>query len=324
MNKKKIAITGGSGFLAKYLFLNLKKNYDIILITRNQASKTLLEKNYPQATTKIINWDSLKQIKECLAEADILIHSAAMLPTRASANNNKIIKSSLLIARKICKANLTLEKFIFISTLRTCINTEKLVFEDDTKYNFKNYDTSYGLSKYITEKYFLKFANKLPLIICSPTHIIGPEKTNFSKSNDILINFLSKKIVFYTDTKYAIIDVNDVCHAIEKIIEKSDINNKYLLSANNPSLKELINYAEKITNQKKIKIYIPLFFLNIISLFFDIVNKVFKLKTIPVNRSSYFFAKLNKDFYGKKITNYKLKFKNSYQILEGLNKFIKN
>ena len=45
-----------------------------------------------------------------------------MLPTRASANDKKIIDSSLNIVQNIYKSKIKLEKFIFISTLRTCID----------------------------------------------------------------------------------------------------------------------------------------------------------------------------------------------------------
>ena len=64
---------------------------------------------------------------------------------------------------------------------------------------------------------------------------------------------------------------------------------------------ELIKICEEIQNQKKIKIYLPLIIINFISLLFEFLGKYFKIKNIPLNRSSYHFAKLNCKFEGNKI-----------------------
>jgi hypothetical protein len=58
-----------------------------------------------------------------------------------------------------------------------------------------------------------------------------------------------------------------------------------------------------------------MFIINFFSLFFDILNKKFKLKKIPINRSSYYFAKLKTDFIGENIINLGLKYQNLSSII---------
>ena len=53
-----------------------------------------------------------------------------------------------------------------------------------------------------------------------------------------------------------------------------------------------------------------MFIINLISLIFDILNKKFGLKKIPINRSSYYFAKLKTDFVGQNIIDLGIKYQN--------------
>ena len=125
--KKKIIITGGSGFLTKNLVKHLDLNkFDVVLLTRDDVKLKDLKINY-NIDIKKINWESTSDIKEKFTGANYIIHTAAMVPSRSDANNSTIIKSSLKICKKICSLNLDVEKFIYISTLRTCINTKKTI-----------------------------------------------------------------------------------------------------------------------------------------------------------------------------------------------------
>jgi dihydroflavonol-4-reductase len=323
--KKKIIITGGSGFLAQSLLRHLNHNeFQITLLTRDKDKLSYLKDEYA-IEIENIDWTDNLDIKKKIKDTNYVIHTAAMVPTRSDANNYQIIKSSLRICKKICNLKLNLEKFIYISTLRTCINTNANIFNDDTKYNFYNYDTSYGKSKYLSEKYLLKYKSKnnLPLIICAPGHIVGPENENISKSNEFIFNIFRKKINLYIKTRYAIVDILDVCESLNLILDKGTVAEKYLICNHNPTLHELIDKCAAIQG-KKVKIYLPLIFINISSIFFEFLNKIFKLKNMPLNRSSYHFAKLSGKFEGKKIEDLGLKYTELDITIKKLFTFYKN
>ncbi len=252
--KEKVLITGGSGFLARNLIKVLDYNkFEIILLTRSDYKKSLIEKNNKNLKVFLIDWDNQNDVNTKLKNASYIIHTAAKVPTRSESNNFNIIKSSIKIAKTIVKANLNLRKLIFISTLRTCINLKEKTINDDTEYNFYNFDTAYGRSKFLTEKFFKKYKEKIkyPITICSPGHILGPESSEISKSNEFVYNIFRKKICFYTKTKYAIVDISDVCKSISLLLNPSISSEKYLICNQNPSMFELIKICEKIQNQKK-------------------------------------------------------------------------
>ena len=68
---------------------------------------------------------------------------------------------------------------------------------------------------------------------------------------NLFIIFFRKKICFYTKTKYAIVDISDVCKSINLLLSPSISNEKYLICKQNPSMLELIKICEEIQNQKK-------------------------------------------------------------------------
>ena len=99
-----------------------------------------------------------------------------------------------------------------------------------------------------------------------------------------------------------------------------EIKKKYLLYEKKfctEEFKEIIEICENLSN-KKIKIFIPMFIINFISLFFDFLNKKFGLKKIPVNRSSYHFAKLKTDFVGKNIIDLGIKYQNLSSVISNI------
>ena len=317
---KRIGISGSSGFLGSWLTKRLRKEFDLVLLTRNDKNFKNLKNNFPNISIKIIDWNNTDNIKENLKDIEILIHAGAMLPTRASANDKEIVNSSLRIVKNINKSKIKLKKLIFISTLRTCISTNEEYFSDDSKYDFFKYDTQYGRSKFLTEE-FLKNNYNFPLVICSPAHIIGPERAEIAKSNDVIFKMFNKKILFITKAKYSIVHISDVCECIYKIIHLDVGGGKYLIANQNPTLEEIAKIVEEVDGIKKIKFIIPLFMINIFSVFFEILNKTFNLKYIPLNRSTYHFIKLFKDFKGIKIKKLNISFKNTREMIKEMYEF---
>ena len=315
-----MAISGPSGFLGSYLIARIEKEFDIILLTRTQESYANLRNKYPNTKIQIIDWNNIDSIKKNFQNINIFVHAGAKLPTRATANDKVIVDSSIRIVKNLCKANISLEKFLFISTLRTCINTSSNFFSDYSEYNFFSQDTEYGRSKFLTEKFLMENKN-FPLIICAPAHIIGPETPDIAKSNDVLFKMLNKQLIFFTKAKYSIVHISDVCDVICKIIHLGKDGEKYLVAKENPTLDELINIAEKLDKIKKIKIKIPLFFLNFISFLFENLNKIFRLNNLPINRSTYHFIKLNKNFKGCNLEKFNLNFKTSEYMMKEIFEF---
>ena len=142
MNKKKLLITGGSGFLGKNLALKLKEKYEVILTSRNNKNNFIVSK---LTGCKVIAMDvsNIESVRDIFLEVkpDIVIHGAAtkfvdlckVYPMEAIDVN---IVGSQNIARVAMEKNV--ETVIGISTDKACPPIRNI----------------YGLSKATMEKLF--------------------------------------------------------------------------------------------------------------------------------------------------------------------------
>ena len=75
--KEKVLITGGSGFLARNLIEELDNNkFEIILLTRSDYKKALIEKSNKKLKVFLINWDDQNDVNAKLKDANYIIHTA--------------------------------------------------------------------------------------------------------------------------------------------------------------------------------------------------------------------------------------------------------
>ena len=103
-------------FFSKKSHEELDNNkFEIILLTRSDYKKALIEKSNKKLKVFLINWDDQNDVNAKLKDANYIIHTAAKVPTHRSSNNFNIIKSSLKIAKTIDKANLNLKNlFLYL------------------------------------------------------------------------------------------------------------------------------------------------------------------------------------------------------------------
>ena len=91
MNKKKILITGGCGFIGTNLCQELLEDNEIILadynIENNAVSYTNLDK---MANVKIIKFDIMdyEQVQSIVKDVEIIVHLAAKLGVQNVINNS--------------------------------------------------------------------------------------------------------------------------------------------------------------------------------------------------------------------------------------------
>lgn len=140
--KKKILITGGSGFLGINLAKKLKKNYKVYLSSRNQKNNFLAHKitscqTYPM---DICNINSIRDVLK-IVKPDIVIHAAATkFVDLAEKFPFECVDVNILGSSNICRACIE-------SNVKTVIG----ISTDKATQPIKNF---YGLSKAVMEKLF--------------------------------------------------------------------------------------------------------------------------------------------------------------------------
>ena len=251
-NKKKVLITGASGFIGFHLSLallhegidlvaldNLNDYYSVNL--KKSRLQILKDNNVTFYQIDITNFDDLKK---CLfaERPDIVVHLAAQAGVRYSLDNpysyiqNNIVGTFNVL--EICK-NIKIEKLIFASSSSVYGNLKKEKFnEKDIVDNPLNL---YSASKKSNELMAYSYSNlyKIPSVGLRFFTVYGPwgrPDMAYFKFTKNIINDLPIEIYGYGKMYRDFTYIDDIIEGIKKIIET---NNNKLFNKN--SFYEILN-----------------------------------------------------------------------------------
>jgi UDP-glucose 4-epimerase len=251
--KKKIIITGISGFVGDSLFHFFKnKNYKIYGIDKIQPNFSIDKKNFFKVDIKNKS-KIIKIIKKIKPYA--VIHAASILfenlPEKKYFDVNYYSTLNLI---NICDL-LQVKKFIFLSTFS--------IFEKNYKYSVKEtshptFRTFYGKTKYFAEHVLLSHQFKGSIIVFRCPVIIGPRRMfRFSILYQLIKENLNIPILGDGDNKLCYIHVKDLAIAIEKSFE---LDKNYVLNIcadNSLRLKDIILNLIKKSKSKSSIVFFP-------------------------------------------------------------------
>ena len=233
LKKKKILITGGSGFIGKRLISFLKnKNVEVFAI--ENKNKVFIKKNNKISCSLIDKEEILEFIK--LKNPDTLIHLGWYgIPDFSKRNNLINFKQQISFLKIIKKTNI---KKIFISG--SCLeygDSQGRVTESKKNNNLNSFAIYKNKIRQFCKKLFV---NK-QLIWGRIFYAYGKGQRNVSLINSII----KKKYIYLKDPyKYCdFIHVDDVCSAIYALIN-SRLNGIFNISNNLPVL--IIDFCKKI------------------------------------------------------------------------------
>ena len=113
--KKKIVITGSSGYIGSAIFLTLKKNFEVFGIDRNTPKIKELKKNFYK-----IDLNQYKKLENFLVnlKPDLVIHLAAQSTIDFIGNKKSYIKNNIEATKNLLSAmkKIGTKKIIFSST----------------------------------------------------------------------------------------------------------------------------------------------------------------------------------------------------------------
>ena len=270
INKKKIIVTGGSGYIGSCFSRIASNGYKIYTIDKKDKNRFLKNKKISHIKCDLTNYSILKK-KILKINPDIIIHLAAQSTIDFISSKKKAyFKDNIIATKNIVKISkfINLEKFIFSSTASV--------------YKFKKNDLSerdkllpnnlYGKTKLQNEKEIIKtfFNSKVKFCIlrffnvCSSSHgkigeFHNPETHLIPKIINA-INF-NKKFKIYGN-KFKTYDgtcirdyvhIRDIVEGISKSIIYLNKNKKGIFnlgSGKGISVNEIINYCSKLLKKR--------------------------------------------------------------------------
>jgi nucleoside-diphosphate-sugar epimerase len=271
MSKKRVLITGASGFVGYHLIeAALASGLEVFAALRPSSDKDHLKGFDIQYTN--LDYSSVPALKEELEQKQYtyIIHAAGTTKAKTKAEYDLVnAEYTRNLAGAASTANIPLEKFVFLSSL-AALGPLKDLSQEINDHSSPNPVTNYGASKMLAEQYLLDFP-QLPLITIRPTAVYGPREKDlfilFKSINSGLEPHIGSFVqqlsfVYVKDlTKVAIAALSSPLVQKQYNISDGGIYDRYALAT----------FTKKALHKRTFKFHLPVALVALMASFMDFI-----------------------------------------------------
>jgi len=304
-----ILVTGATGFLGSHLTASLiLKGHKIKTLKRPKSETGLFDKimSYYSIDSKLVNnnvqWvegDILDvvSLEEILIDVEKVYHCAATVSFNPKDVEN-IFKVNVKGTENIVNAclNSNVKKICHVSSVAAFSRTsEESFIDENTEWKSSKENSNYAKAKYAAEREVWRGIEEgLSAVIVNPSIIIGPG--DWQKGSSKIFKTISKISMFYTNGVNGYVDVRDVCEVMYLLMESNITGERFILSAENLSYREIFTLIAKNLEKKQPKFRLSKSILNLvwrteyISSFFTNHNPLITRETVNTSLNKYYYS----------------------------------
>jgi dihydroflavonol-4-reductase len=151
------------------------------------------------------------------------------------------------------------ERFVYTSTVGCIgVNTPDGIEDERSEAHLGDMQGPYKRSKFLAEQVALEFAKEgFPVVIVNPTAPVGDHDFKPTPTGKIVVDFARGKIPAYVDTGLNVVDVRDVACAHLAACERGTPGERYILGAENMTLRQILETLAGILERKAPSVQIP-------------------------------------------------------------------
>lgn len=251
-------VTGASGFLGSHVARQLVAHGEPVrvLMRSSSTNRAVSDLSLEYVTGDLRDPASLDK---AVAGVQYVFHVAAdyrlwARKSRDIYDSNVTGTKNLLAAAK--RANV--EKFIYTSTVATIAVDRSELPNEKTQARLEEMVGHYKRSKWMAEQEALNAAKEgLPVVIAMPTTPVGPGDWKPTPTGKIILDFLNGKMPGYVETGLNFVGAEECAAGHLLAAEKGKVGERYLLGAENLTLKQLLDTLAKITGFRAPSLKIP-------------------------------------------------------------------
>ena len=309
MPKKRVLITGGTGFVGTYLckkLLSLGWKVNIIDLKKSKDSEMIKKCNFFRGNISKINYNH-----KCFKNVSVIFHLAA-LPSISRKSKEDFLNNNLGGTKNIilCAKKNKINKIIYTSSSTVYGVPKKFPLNENDAGNTIGF---YGDSKWLGEKELINsISPTLSICILRPRVVIGPGRLGiFHIFFKRILNNQNIYLIGNGSNYFQFTNVNDFVNAIIKCtkIKKSIILN--IGSSDKITIYNLINLLIKKSGSKSKIIKTPTIPIKFILALLDI------FKISPLTKEQYLIADKN-FFLNTRKAKFYLKWNSQYSTLKTL------
>jgi len=254
----KTLVTGAAGFLGSHLTRQLvARGADIrVLLRPSSSNRAIADLPLEYMTGDLRDAASLDR---ALAGVGRVFHVAAdyRLWSKRSQDiydSNVGGTKNLLEAAKLAGV----EQFVYTSTVATIAVDRPQQPNEFTDAKLEEMVGHYKRSKWLAEKEVLNAARQgFPAIVAMPTTPVGPWDWKPTPTGKIILDFLNGKMPGYVETGLNFVGVEECAAGHILVAEKGTVGERYLLGAENLTLKGVLDILAEITGLPAPSLKIP-------------------------------------------------------------------
>jgi len=268
----KVAITGASGHIGNCLVQELKKQGAEIKVLDHDFRIVLDELDVELIRGNLLEPESLDKLCEGV---EVVFHLAAQIAIENKSSAN-VYETNVTGTKNMIKAanHARVRKFIHFSSIHAFqIESPDKLLDENTSLVETN-KVIYEFTKAEGEREIMKAVKEgLNAVILNPTAVIGPFDYQGSLLGQALLKIYQNKLPFLVSGGYNWVDVRDVVSASVHAIESGRKGEKFILSGEFCSLRELSSMISKISGCK-IPLIVPVFLARLACPFFKVYSSV--------------------------------------------------
>jgi len=263
----KVFITGGTGFLGSHLIEKLcREGFSVSALYRTEKKlKSFLEQEEAFKNIKV-DWvkGDLFSNNWSLEGFDFVYHLAGHVgyTKKDRAIMEKVnVEGTREVIKKIQMVKGLRPRLIYSSSVVAvgASKTKKEILDEKSSYTIASFDFGYFETKRKAEELVKRFCeNGNDAIILNPSTIYGP-RDMLKGSRKFQLQMAKGNLKVCSKGGVSVVHVDDVCDAFIKSTFKGKSGERYILSGDNITIKELLNEIADWAKVPKVKYAIPTF-----------------------------------------------------------------
>jgi len=251
-------VTGAAGFLGSHVARQLVARGDDvrILVRASSSNRAISDLSLEYVTGDLRDAASLERAMNGVQR---VFHVAADYRLWAK-NPQEIYDSNVGGTKNLLEAakRADVVQLIYTSTVATIAVDRPQLPNEFTEAKLQEMIGHYKRSKWMAEQEVLNAAKEgFPAIVAMPTTPVGPWDWKPTPTGKIILDFLNGKMPGYVETGLNFVGVEECAAGHLLVSEKGKIGERYLLGAENLTLKEVLDTLAKITGLRAPGMKIP-------------------------------------------------------------------
>jgi dihydroflavonol-4-reductase len=254
----KVAVTGATGFIGSAVVRKLvERGRDVrALVEPGAPTANLAGARVERVTCDVTDRAS---VKAGLAGCDTLYHLAAIYKIwtpRPDVLYRVNVEGTATVMLAASEANV--RRVVHTSSIAAVGLVEGGLANEDTAFNLFDIATPYILSKWMSERVALRFAEAgLPVVVVNPAFPFGPGDIGPTPTGRIVQTLLAGEVPGYAAGGFCAIDVDDCAEAHLAAEEKGRAGERYILGNHNVTFKQFFDVVCAVAGLPKVRVPIP-------------------------------------------------------------------